>query len=81
MVDAADLKSASCKGVWVRVPPSAVKAPSLLDILKLELLNVWSLGGRLPCRICDRYDALTPISLANCFNDTLFFTSLYHSMS
>jgi hypothetical protein len=24
MVDAADLKSASCKGVWVRVPPSAV---------------------------------------------------------
>jgi hypothetical protein len=24
MVDAADLKSASRKGVWVRVPPSAV---------------------------------------------------------
>jgi hypothetical protein len=24
MVDAADLKSASCKGVWVRVPPSAI---------------------------------------------------------
>jgi hypothetical protein len=24
MVDAADLKSASCKGVWVRVPPSAL---------------------------------------------------------
>jgi hypothetical protein len=27
MVDAADLKSASCKGVWVRVPPSAVNQP------------------------------------------------------
>ena len=27
MVDAADLKSASCKGVWVRVPPSAVYQP------------------------------------------------------
>jgi hypothetical protein len=25
MVDAADLKSASRKGVWVRVPPSAVR--------------------------------------------------------
>lgn len=23
MADAADLKSVSCKGVWVRVPPSA----------------------------------------------------------
>jgi hypothetical protein len=27
MVDAADLKSASRKGVWVRVPPSAVNQP------------------------------------------------------
>jgi hypothetical protein len=81
MVDAADLKSASCKGVWVRVPPSAVNTPSLLDILKLELLNVLSLGGRLPCRICDRYGAPTPISLANGLNDNLFFTSLYHRMS
>ena len=27
MVDAADLKSASLKGVWVRVPPSAVNQP------------------------------------------------------
>ena len=27
MVDAADLKSASCKGVWVRVPPSALDYP------------------------------------------------------
>jgi DNA-directed RNA polymerase subunit E'/Rpb7 len=27
MVDAADLKSASLTGVWVRVPPSAVNQP------------------------------------------------------
>jgi hypothetical protein len=36
MVDAADLKSASRKGVWVRVPPSAVGDPQLLN----ALLNV-----------------------------------------
>jgi hypothetical protein len=40
MVDAADLKSASCKGVWVRVPPSAVKVALLLD----TLLNVLKPG-------------------------------------
>jgi hypothetical protein len=34
MVDAADLKSASCKGVWVRVPPSAV-AKMVRNFLKL----------------------------------------------
>ena len=33
MVDAADLKSASRKGVWVRVPPSAVKITLLLNTL------------------------------------------------
>jgi len=58
-----------------------VNVPLLLNTLKLELLNVLSLGGRSPCRICDRYDAPTPISLANGLNDNLFFTSLYHRMS
>ena len=33
MVDAADLKSASCKGVWVRVPPSAVNVLPLPNTL------------------------------------------------
>ena len=33
MVDAADLKSASRKGVWVRVPPSAVFSLALLALL------------------------------------------------
>jgi hypothetical protein len=51
MVDAADLKSASRKGVWVRVPPSAVKASWQLDtqvnILKPELRGSPWIGGRL----------------------------------
>ena len=53
MVDAADLKSASRKGVWVRVPPSAyIKSPGsankglpdLLNISLSKLLNTFWLG-------------------------------------
>ena len=32
MADAADLKSASRKGVWVRVPPSAVFSLTMLAL-------------------------------------------------
>ncbi len=39
MADAADLKSASRKGVWVRVPPSAVASPRELRRSKSPVIE------------------------------------------
>jgi hypothetical protein len=41
MVDAADLKSASRKGVWVRVPPSAVRSPPKSQG---TAVGIWAVG-------------------------------------
>jgi hypothetical protein len=77
MADAADLKSASREGVWVRVPPSAVIVSllpnTLLNVLRLELVNAFCLGGCLSFLTCDSYDALMPSCLASYLDDSLFF--------
>jgi hypothetical protein len=44
MADAADLKSALRKGVWVRVPPSALLPKFIADNRTYRLLN--GFGGQ-----------------------------------
>ena len=47
MVDAADLKSASCKGVWVRFPPSAhAKSTGSVNKDLPDLLTEFLSSGR-----------------------------------
>jgi hypothetical protein len=66
MVDAADLKSASRKGVWVRVPPSAVGSPAGTQKSKFSTFGFCfseriSLDqSHLPCHCQERDCSLSP---------------------
>ncbi len=49
MVDAADLKSASREGVWVRVPPSALQVVSRVSFLALATSPLVTIKVSLVC--------------------------------